>query len=117
MSPDNLARSSKKATFITVKDKYELTDGTRTLVLYHTDGDNHNGAILFGYMPAEKILIEADDFTPPAPNGPALVPLAAQFGNNLYENIQRLKLDIQTIAPLHGRVVPYAEMPKALGKG
>jgi hypothetical protein len=34
----------------------------------------------------------------------------------LYDNIQRLKLDIATIAPLHGRVVPYAEMPKALGK-
>ena len=117
LSPDNLSRNSKKATFITVKDKYELTDGTRTLVLYHTDGDNHNGAILFGYMPAEKILVEADDFTPPAPNGPGLVPLAAQFGNNLYDNIQRLKLDIQTIAPLHGRVVPYTEMPKALGKG
>jgi len=117
LDPDNLAKTPKKASFITVKDKYELTDGTRTLVLYHTDGDNHNGAILFGYMPAEKILIEADDFTPPAPNGPGLVPLAAQFGNNLYDNLQRLKLDIQTIAPLHGRVVPYAEMPKALGKG
>src|SRR4029077_10924967 len=51
LNPDNLAKSSKKATFVTVKDKYELTDGTRTLVLYHTDGDNHNGAILFGYLP------------------------------------------------------------------
>lgn len=117
LSPDNLSRSSKKANFITVRDKYELTDGTRTLVLYRNDGDNHNAAILFGYLPAEKILIEADDFTPPPANGPGLVPAAAQFANNLYENLQRLNLDIQTIVPLHGRVVPYAEMPKALGKG
>jgi glyoxylase-like metal-dependent hydrolase (beta-lactamase superfamily II) len=116
IEPDALTKSGKKATFLTVKDKYVLTDGERSLELNLTEGDTHNAGILFGYLPKEKILIEADDFTPPAPNGPALVPLATVFGNNLYDNIQRLKLDIATIAPLHGRVVPYAEMPKALGK-
>jgi len=117
LEPDNLSKSPKKATFITVKDKYVLTDGDRSLELRLTEGDTHNAGILFGYLPKEQILIEADDFTPPAPNGPALVPLAMMFGNNLYENIQRSKLDIQTIAPLHGRVVPFTEFPKALGKG
>ena len=117
IEPDRLSQNPKKATFITVKDKYVLTDGDRSLELRLTEGDTHNAYILFGYMPKEKILIEADDFTPPAPNGPALVPLAKTFGDNLYEDIQKLKLDIATIAPLHGRVVPYAEFPKALGKG
>ena len=117
LEPDLLAKNPKKAAFITVKDKYVLTDGDRSLELHLTEGDTHNATILFGYMPKEKILIEADDFTPPAPNGPPLVPLAMQFGNNLYDNVQKLKLDIVTIAPLHGRVVPYAEFPKALGKG
>jgi glyoxylase-like metal-dependent hydrolase (beta-lactamase superfamily II) len=116
IDPDKLAKSPKKATFITVKDKYVLTDGNRSLELHLTQGDNHNGAILFGYLPKEKILIEADDFTPPAPNGPGLVPLAATFSTGLYDNIQRLKLDVVTIAPLHGRVVPFAELPKAIGK-
>lgn len=116
LDPDKLAKSPKKAVFITVKDKYVLTDGTRSLELHLTQGDNHNGAILFGYMPKKKVLIEAEDFTPPAPNGPALVPLAATFSNGLYDNIQRLKLDAATIAPLHGRVVPYTELPKAIGK-
>jgi glyoxylase-like metal-dependent hydrolase (beta-lactamase superfamily II) len=117
LDPDLLAKNPKKATFITVKDKYVLTDGDRSLELHLTEGDTHNATILFGYLPKEKILIEADDFTPPAPNGPPLVPLAMQFGNNLYDDIQKLKLDIVTIAPLHGRVVPYSEFPKALGKG
>jgi glyoxylase-like metal-dependent hydrolase (beta-lactamase superfamily II) len=116
LAPDQLSQTPKKAVFVEVKDKYELTDGTRSLDLYLTQGDTHNATILFGYLPKEKILIEADDFTPAAPNGPPLVPLALGFGNNLYENIQRLKLDVTTIAPLHGRVVPYAEFPKALGK-
>jgi len=56
-------------------------------------------------------------FTPGPPNAPALVPVAANFANQLYENIGRLKLDITTIAPLHGRVAPYNEMLKAIGKG
>jgi Zn-dependent hydrolases, including glyoxylases len=116
LDPDMLAKSPKKANFITVKDSYSLTDGGRTLELHLTQGDMHNAGILFGYMPKEKILIEAYDFTPPNP-GASLIPTTMNFGNILWDNVQRLKLDVQTIAPLHGRVVPYAEFPKALGKG
>jgi flavorubredoxin len=116
LDPDMLAKSPKKANFITVKDSYSLTDGGRTLELHLTQGDMHNAGILLGYLPKEKILIEADDFTPPAPGG-SLIPTTMYFGNILYDNVQRLKLDVQTIAPLHGRVVPFSEFPKALGKG
>ena len=73
--------------------------------------------MMLGYLPRQKVLIEADLFTPGAPNGPPLPPVALNFANELYDNIQRLKLDVTTIAPLHGRVVPYSEMLKTLGKG
>jgi glyoxylase-like metal-dependent hydrolase (beta-lactamase superfamily II) len=116
LEPDMLAKSPKKATFITVKDSYTLSDGGRTIELHLTQGDMHNAGILLAYLPKEKILVEADDFTPPAP-GASLIPTTMNFGNILYDNVQRLKLDVTTIAPLHGRVVPYSEMPKALGKG
>jgi hypothetical protein len=46
-----------------------------------------------------------------------LIPSTLNFGNILWDNVQRLKLDVQTIAPLHGRVVPFSEFPKALGRG
>jgi hypothetical protein len=32
---------------------------------------------------------------------------------NLYEFLQRTKLDVATVAPLHGFVVPYSELQKA----
>jgi len=35
---------------------------------------------------------------------------------NLHENVQRLKLDVARIAPLHGRLVPWSELLKAIGK-
>jgi len=35
----------------------------------------------------------------------------------MYDEIQRLKLDVKTIAPIHGRgPVPMAELAKAIGK-
>ena len=66
-----LSQNPKPATFITFKDKYVLTDGSRSLEIYKLQGDNHNELMSIGYLPKEKILIEADDFTPPPPNGPA----------------------------------------------
>lgn len=116
LAPDSLSQSPKQATFIEVHDKYVLSDGDRVLELHRTQGDTHNASLLFAYLPREKILIEADDFTPAPPDAPPMVPLAAGLANNLYDNVTRLKLDVTTLAPLHGRVVPFAELPKALGK-
>jgi len=112
LDPDKLAQNPKKATFIAFKDKYVLSDGTRSIELHHIEGDNHNEFISFAYLPKEKILIEADDYTPGAPPPP----MAVAFGNNLYDNLQRLKIDVVTIAPLHGNIATMSDMQKAIGK-
>jgi hypothetical protein len=57
------------------------------------------------YLPREKILIEADIYTPPAMGAPMDPPAAAV---NLYDNIKAYNIDVQTIAGLHGRVGPWA---------
>ena len=81
--------------------------------MYRIDGDNHNAGMVMVYLPKEKILVEADDFTPAAPNAPSTGPRAHAGTVNLYEDLQRMKLDVVTIAPLHGFVVPFSEMQKA----
>jgi len=116
LMPDKLSQNPKKATFITYKDKYVLTDENRTVELRRVENDNHNAYISYAYLPKEKILIEADDFTPPAPGAPPMVPVAMGFANNFYDNLQRIKLDVVTIAPLHGNVAQWSDFPKALGK-
>jgi glyoxylase-like metal-dependent hydrolase (beta-lactamase superfamily II) len=116
LMPDKLSQNPKKATFITYKDKYVLTDENRTLEIRRVENDNHNAFIGYVYLPKEKILIEGDDFTPPAPGAPPLVPVALGFANNFYDNLQRIKLDVITIAPLHGNVAQWSEFPKAIGK-
>ena len=61
------------------------------------------------HLPKEKILIEADAYTPLAPG--AAPPATPNANNvNLIANIERLKLAVDRIAPLHGRVVPLADL-------
>ena len=74
----------------------------------------HSDTFLMVYLPREKLLIEADAFTPGVPNSP---PPAQPNPNNvnLIENLERLKLSVDRILPLHGRVVPLAELYTAAG--
>lgn len=114
LQPDKLAQSKKKAVIETVPEKRVLTDGTHVIELYHVPNE-HNEGMLIAYLPKEKILVEADLFTPPAagaaaPNPPSPYTLA------LVENLERLKLDYDKILPLHGRLTSKAELMKAVGK-
>ena len=64
------------------------------------------------YLPTEKILAEPDAFTPPAQANGTLISPAVAYAKALHDNIQRLKLDVQVIAPFHGnRTTDMAESP------
>ena len=89
--------------------------GGRELHLHHIKDNPHNDGMLMAFLPKEGILIEVDVFTPPAPNAP---PPATPnpFSVNFYDNIQRLKLDVKQIAPLHGRLATMDDLRKAIGR-
>ena len=113
--PDAMQMSGKKAVVTGVNGKRTFTDGDRVVEVYYIDGSVHAQGFLMVYLPKEKILIEADAYTPGAPNTPApAVPNALHV--NLVQNIERLKLDVAQILPLHGRMVPLAELYAAIGK-
>jgi glyoxylase-like metal-dependent hydrolase (beta-lactamase superfamily II) len=97
-------------------DKYTITDGSRIMDLHVIEGNPHALGMLMAYLPKERILVEADLFTPPAPNTPPVArPSAAQL--SLYDNVQRLKLKVDQIASIHGRAVPWSEFTTYIGKG
>ena len=116
ISPDAQSKSPKPGTFQGVTDKYVLTDGTQTIEAYATQGDTHTDELLVFYLPKPKILVEADSFSPGPPNTPPPSP-APPNAITLYKNIQRLKLNVATIAPIHGRgPVPMSEFMKFIAK-
>jgi len=71
--------------------------------------------MLMVYLPKEKPLSQADAYTPVPPNPTPPTP-PSPFNVALAENIARLKLDVGDLLPLHGRLVPVAELYRAIGK-
>ncbi len=63
--------------------------------------------MLIAYFPTEKLLVEADLYTPPA-GGARPTGLPTASNTTLYENVQRLNLDVETIVPIHGRPGPMS---------
>lgn len=115
IKPDMMAQSGKKAAFRTVDDKLELSDGSRTLQVLRITQSTHSDTFLMVYLPGEKLLIEADAYTPLPPNAAAPTP---PNPNNvqMVENLERRKLAVDRILPLHGRVVSVTDLYAAVGK-
>jgi glyoxylase-like metal-dependent hydrolase (beta-lactamase superfamily II) len=114
VSPDHLAKSGRKAMVEGVRDRRVLSDGTRTVEIHHIAGSLHADDMLMVYLPKEKLLIEADAYTPPAANVAPMTP-PNPFTVNLVVNITKQGLAVDQILPLHGRIVPFAELLKAAG--
>jgi glyoxylase-like metal-dependent hydrolase (beta-lactamase superfamily II) len=97
-NPDALARSQKKPVVEGVAEKRTLSDGMRTLDLHAVKENSHHDGILVAFLPNEKMLIEADVYTPGN--------VVDRDTANFIDNIERLKLEFETILPLHGAVKP-----------
>jgi len=99
--PDRLAGAPTAAKFETFTDKHVLDDGKRQIEVHQIAGSGHNDAYAMVYLPAERILIQVDAYAPLAANAPPPTAVSP-FTVNLLENVERLKLNVQTIAALHG---------------
>lgn len=92
----------------TARENYVLTDGVRTLEISYVHPLAHVEGMLIAYLPAEKILIEADLFDGPFADDQPLV-VGTPSNNSLYSHVSRLGLDVETIIPIHGRVTPWSD--------
>ena len=100
--------------FETVNQKYVLSDGNRTLDIYPVQGLAHNANMLMIYLPKDKILINADLYSPPAPN--AQPPAVNASMTTFKQNIQRLKLDVAQHVPIHGIAGNNADFERIVGR-
>ena len=119
LNPDKLEQAKKKPSIETMTEKKVLTDGNHVIELYHMTGIGHHDGLIMAYLPKEKVLLEADAYnpqpanaTPPSPPSPYTLALVA--------NIERLKLDVNRIVPVHypadNRVVTRAELMRWIGR-
>jgi glyoxylase-like metal-dependent hydrolase (beta-lactamase superfamily II) len=116
LKPDHMAKSGRKPVVEGVRDRRVLTDGARAVEIHHIAGNAHADGLLMVYLPKEKLLSQADTFTPPPAGTPPAMP-PSPFTVNLADNIKRLGLNVDRLLPLHGRLVPIADLLTAAGHG
>lgn len=106
LQPDTLAKASRPATVEGVGDARVIEDKTRRVELYHLAGNPHADTMLMVYLPRERVVIEADAYSP----GSAVHPYAP----NLLEQIRSRSLTVDRIVPLHGAIAPMKELVSAV---
>jgi glyoxylase-like metal-dependent hydrolase (beta-lactamase superfamily II) len=102
--PDLLEKNPRPVSVRTVSDALTLRDGAMEVQLYEISGNPHAETLLMAYLPRQRLLIEADAYSP----GGSYHPYAA----NLLQNIEKRQLAVDRIVPLHGTVVTLAELRK-----
>lgn len=105
---DALSSDPKTARIETVSTRRVISDGTRSVELHHVRGSPHSATMLMVYLPAEKILIQADAYNPPIGNA-APAP-SYPFAPNIVDNVDRLRLIVDRVVPIHGPVIPMAQL-------
>jgi glyoxylase-like metal-dependent hydrolase (beta-lactamase superfamily II) len=116
IAPDLLSKSPRAAMFDTLSDKKVLTDGTRTIEIYHMKNTSHNVANLIVFMPREGLVFWGDGYNPPEGNDPRDLVRTPEQMIELYRVITANNLDVKTIAPAHGAAPkPFDNLKKAIG--
>jgi glyoxylase-like metal-dependent hydrolase (beta-lactamase superfamily II) len=106
LQPDALERNPRPATVRGVEDELVLSDGRMSVVLYPISDSEHAETFLMAYFPRERILVQADAFSP----GGAVAP----YARNLFDNIQSRNLRVDRIVPIHGSIVPFSALVTAV---
>jgi glyoxylase-like metal-dependent hydrolase (beta-lactamase superfamily II) len=107
INPDRLAKSGRTPAFEGIVGSRTFRDDARELVVYHYSGNLHNAGMLMVYLPKERILIEADSYTPSANANepPSAIANLAHF----CDAVDRLRLDVEQLVPIHGRLTTMDE--------
>jgi glyoxylase-like metal-dependent hydrolase (beta-lactamase superfamily II) len=108
ISPDALAKSGAKVAVTGVNTQRTFSDGTRTVEVFMIEDSVHAQGFMMVWLPRERLLVEADAYTPGTPPDANNV--------NLAQSIERLRLNVDRILPLHGRIVPVSELYTATGR-
>jgi glyoxylase-like metal-dependent hydrolase (beta-lactamase superfamily II) len=106
ISPDALTKNPKPLRLEPVDEHLVHKDDVMEMQLYPITGNPHGDTMLMAYLPRERLLIEADAYSPGGNYHP--------YAPSLLENIKRRNLRVERIVPIHGTVVPLSELVKAV---
>jgi glyoxylase-like metal-dependent hydrolase (beta-lactamase superfamily II) len=108
VAPDALGATPKPLKFRAVDDHLQLKDAAMQVDLYHVVSSSHMADALFAYVPGARLLVEGDFFD---------VGWELYWWQNMYaDNIAYRHLQVDTDVPVHGRVLPLADVLKDIDR-
>ncbi len=93
-----------------IQERYTITDDDRLLHVYYVQPLGHVTGMLMAYLPEEGIAFQADLFDTHEPPKAAQLPAM----RSLNTQVERMGLEVETLAPVHGAPVPWNEFVSAL---
>lgn len=113
LRPDTLSRAPRAPVIETFTKKRVFSDGDMVVELHDIGPTSHVDEIVLAYLPRERLIFQGDLLILPdrGEPGPANT-LAAEF----LQAIERLGLDVQTIAGVHGRVGTLDDLRLAVSR-
>lgn len=113
LRPDALSHSPRAPVIETFHRKRVFTDGEMVVELHDIGPTSHVDEIVMAWLPKQKMIFQGDLLILPdrGEPGPANM-LTAEF----LRAVERLGLDVETIAGVHGRVGTIAELRAAVAR-
>ena len=106
--PDALSRNPRPIKTRAVDDHLRLSDSKLTVDVYRVVSNGHMAHGLMAYVPEHRLLIQGDLFD---------LNWEVYFWGNTYEdNVAYRELDVERDVPIHGRVLPIAEVRAKLAE-
>lgn len=106
--PDALSRNPRSLGVIAVDDHLRLSDEALTVDVYRMVSNGHMAHGLMAYVPAHRLLIQGDLFDQS---------WQVYFWGDTYEdNIAHRNIVVERDVPVHGRVLPIAEVRRSLAE-
>jgi glyoxylase-like metal-dependent hydrolase (beta-lactamase superfamily II) len=93
-----------------VQESYVIADDSRILRLYYVQPLGHVAGMLMAYLQTERIAFQADLFDTHEPPRAAQLPAM----RSLFNQVERMELNVETLAPVHGDPVSWGEFVAAL---
>jgi len=111
IKPDALSKKPATPTIEVIAGKKSLGDAAHPVEIYDVGPNPHIDEMLVAYLPKDKLLFVADLFGIP-PQGP--IPPGTPVNREFSDKLKKLGIDVQTIAPAHGKMGTIKDLQKAL---
>ena len=106
--PDALGRTPKPLKFRAVDDHLKLADKSMEIDVYRVVANTHMADGLMVYVPRERLLVQGDLFD--------VNWEVYWWGSSYMDNVKFRNLQVERDVPVHGRILPIAEVQQAIAK-